>query len=186
MSSSLDAGADADANCTLGLHATTAWLSPTVADNAGSGGPWNIPANAKLQDNKNAWAAVATDSLTTKRLRAHGFNANIPDGSQIQGVTAKIRRRALSLSVRGHSIYLLKSGVTFSDNKADTVNKWDNVYLSKSYGSASDLWGKSWTVDEVNATGFGVAVAAQCTANCSSDQAQVDHIQVQITYRACQ
>ena len=183
LSSGLDSGADA--NCTLGLHVTTPWLSPTVTDNAGSGGPWNVPANAQVQDNNDTWAAVAPNSMTTKRLRARGFDLKIPDGSVIDGVAAKFRREAQGFSVRDFSVHLLKGGVTTGDNKANTSKNWDNVYLSKTYGGTNDLWGETWSVKDVNVTSFGVAIAAQCGVNCTSDQARIDHVQVQVTYRPC-
>lgn len=49
------------------------------------------------------------------------------------------------------------------------------------YGNGSDLWGLSWTVDDINAVNFGIVFSAENTSG-SSATAFVDAIQIEVFY----
>ncbi len=52
------------------------------------------------------------------------------------------------------------------------------------YGSASDLWGTTWTPAEINNTNFGVSLSVLNQSGFSSRTASVDYIQITVTYTA--
>ena len=51
-----------------------------------------------------------------------------------------------------------------------------------SYGSPTDLWGVTWTSDQINAKGFGVVIAAQNEAGGLSDTSYVDSMRINVYY----
>jgi hypothetical protein len=76
-----------------------------------------------------------------------------------------------------NSVRLVKGGVVTGSNFAYTVTPWNTVDTYSTYGSASNLWGTTWTVAEVNATNFGAVLSA----SVSNGTAQVDHMRITVT-----
>lgn len=64
-----------------------------------------------------------------------------------------------------HTVRLTKTaGTAVGDNKAlGSGSRWDTggTWPYRSYGSSSDLWGTTWTVAEINASGFGAIIYYQ-------------------------
>jgi hypothetical protein len=52
----------------------------------------------------------------------------------------------------------------------------------RTHGGTTDLWGATFTRDEVNASNFGVVVSAENTNGSTSNEAKVDHIRLTVTY----
>lgn len=134
------------------------------------------PANA--YSSNDAWATTGTSQ--TLILMGYGFS--IPAGSTINGITAGVERKASANSkfefVTDFSIRLVIDGSVAGDDKKDTVTKWPTTEAAKSYGGVADLWGLTPTVDQVNASNFGI----QLVPNCSSAIAYIDVVTITVTY----
>ena len=76
-----------------------------------------------------------------------------------------------------NSVRLVKSGAPIGSNLAHTVIPWNTVDTYTSYGSASNLWGTTWSVAEINATNFGAVLSA----SVSNGTSQVDHMRITVT-----
>lgn len=76
-----------------------------------------------------------------------------------------------------NSVRLIKTGTVTGSNLAYTVAPWNTVDTYTSYGSASNLWGTTWTVADVNQTTFGAAFSA----SVANGTARVDHMRITIT-----
>lgn len=61
------------------------------------------------------------------------------------------------------TVRLVKAGTVVGDNKAATTTQWPNAAAVATYGSATDLWGTTWTAAEVNASNFGFVLSATVT-----------------------
>jgi len=56
---------------------------------------------------------------------------------------------------------------------------WTKVY----YGSSTDLWGETWTADEINYDNFGVVISVQNTGGAGND-GQIDYVSITVYYSA--
>jgi hypothetical protein len=148
---------------------------------AGAGAGWTNSQNIYDDDSDYATAVVAA-SGTSPNLLATGYGLSIPSGSAINGIQVKVFRFASAgNALKDLTIQLLKAGVPVGSNKA-TSSWWQTGASSNaSYGANNDVWGTTWTGDDVNNAGFGVEVAAQ-NASGSSATGYVDAVQIIVTY----
>lgn len=68
-------------------------------------------------------------------------------------------------------IRLVKGGAVTGSNLASTA-AWPSSDAVATYGGSTSLWGSTWTVADINSTGFGAAVAAQVR----NGTVKVDHM----------
>jgi hypothetical protein len=60
---------------------------------------------------------------------------------------------------------------------------WPTTDTIMRYGSSTDpLWGTNWTPAEINAKGFGVAIASQNPRGGPSDTSYIDNIRINVHY----
>ena len=58
-----------------------------------------------------------------------------------------------------HRVRIIKGGAVGSTDKASGT-AWPTSPAYTTYGGASDLWGETWTAEDINASTFGVAISA--------------------------
>lgn len=132
--------------------------------------------NAALSDDSYA-SAVLTLGADSHLLKASNFGFAIPSDATINGIVLEIERSGTVLSaVQDEFISLMQAGVANGNNKA-SASAWPTTDAYASYGSATDLWGLTWTPTKVNASGFGVAISAVTGAAAI---AQIDHIRITV------
>lgn len=112
----------------------------------------------------------------TKVIAANGteqpsftFNGTVNRSACI-GITLQ-RARALDNEVR-----IMKTGTPAGTNLGLTANAWPTTEAYVTYGGATQLWGLTWTVAEINAATFGAAVSAR-RQNGNLD---VDHMRITV------
>jgi hypothetical protein len=82
--------------------------------------------------------------------------------------------------VRDSTVKLIKGSVISGTNKAAGGTEWPiGSPVAAVYGSPTDLWGVSWTPEDITASNFGVALSVISDVNRI---AYVDYIQVSVTY----
>src|ERR1019366_2263300 len=129
----------------------------TATDLNDQGNPWVNPNNILLSDGSFT-DSTAVSPLVTDTLYVTNFNFTVPSSVSIQGILVAVKGYAPGTTVYAQ---LLKGGVPVGDiypSVLPTVNA--SVY----FGSDSALWGVTWDYSEIDATGFGVALWAECTA----------------------
>ncbi|MBU2578352.1 DUF2341 domain-containing protein [Patescibacteria group bacterium] len=144
---------------------------------------WTTETNVMVDDGVNASITAPTfDSPDYSYvLKATGFSAGVPTGSTIDGILVAIERyNDAGETGKDAVVQLTKTGTRIGDNKADTVNNWPTTATIKEYGGAADKWGTTWTVAEVNASTFGVHLAAQATT--ANADIYVDFIRITVYY----
>ncbi len=77
---------------------------------------------------------------------------------------------------------LIKGGTRQGDNKS-TAAAWAGAYEIVTFGSATDLWGLSWSATDINASNFGVTVAAKGVAGKDA-KVYVDFLRITVYYNA--
>jgi hypothetical protein len=116
------------------------------------------------------------------------FRLEVPAAAEIRGITVTVRRagggpnEAVDAGVR-----LIKGGVMGQSDRSSPM-PWSGPELSNvDYGGATDLWGATWTPEDVNAPDFGVALSAAYTQSAGNGRAYVDIVYVTVSYTlACE
>lgn len=158
----------------------------TVVDGGGSF-VWSDPGNAVSSNNSYAVQSTQYYPYESNALQATDFDFAIPAGSTIDGIVVEIERKADIDSEYGFIVdlvvYAMKGGdIQFAENKADGANHWPLSDTVKSYGGAADLWSNTWTVADINGSGFGAAIAIYSSGEYGDASAYVDHIRITVYY----
>lgn len=139
-----------------------------------------------LGSSNNAYATVSTspgNNTDYLRLTSFGFTtSDIPANSRIDGIEVSIECKASAFrTVYDETVKLRKTSGQVGDNKA--VTTWGSADSTVVYGSSSDLWGTTWTADDIYSSDFGVDFAVNQDAGDSGGAVtSVDIIQIRVTY----
>lgn len=149
---------------------------------------WSNPGNIVSSDNTYASTGTGHSSADSNYLKATNFGFSIPAGSTIDGIVVEVEKYNTNLT--GGGTFDIRARIVKADGTIGTTDKSDpnpwpgvadpNTYVS--YGGATDKWGETWTVADINDTDFGFALSAQ-PQNGSTD-ARVDHVRMTVYYTA--
>ncbi len=119
------------------------------------------------------------------QLLASNFQFEIPSGAKILGISFSFNESADFENVVGdYSVRALANSLPVGLDRAHTT-AWTTTFHTESYGGAADLWGTTWTADEVNGPGFGVALTPLYLDSAGNARAYVDFIRATVTYDVC-
>ncbi len=149
-----------------------------VSDNSFGVAAWVNPNNALASD--DTYAVVAPGNMPTQYLKVTNFGFDIPAPAEVLGIEVELERRSAAGSVSDARARIVKNGVVGATDRAKP-GFWPTVDTPVTYGSASDLWGETWTAADINANGFGFALSV--TDNV--DTAAVDAIAITVHYSLC-
>ena len=131
-------------------------LASGASDVTGAGSvAWDIPAvapgGARLASISFSGAARSHD------LRLDTFGFAIPTGATVLGIEVALARRSSVPSAIADfgSMELMQGGTP--GGTSYTGATWSTSWETATYGSPTDLWGRTWTPAQVNASGFGVS-----------------------------
>jgi len=85
----------------------------------------------------------------TLTISHYGFA--IPTGATINGIKLEASRTAIG-TVSDKAVTLFKG--TAKDNGAWPAGPPDGPYITTTYGGPTDLWGTTWTAEDINALAF--------------------------------
>ena len=108
------------------------------------------------------------------------FKHEIPPEAIIRGITIELRR-AGSDRVADRSVQILKGGERRTAERAKTA-LWTTDLTWVTYGGPDDLWGESWTAEDLNADDFGVAIELTYTRDSGNTRAFVDQVRATVQY----
>lgn len=159
---------------------------------ANSGFAWTNPSNAETSNNVRAIAILDDLNPESQELTAVGFVLAIPGGATIDGIQVDIEKSLAAssqpglITIQDLVVKLLKAGVAHGSNLADIGTAWGTVDAYKTYGGPADLWGGTWTPDDINDANFGTFIKARIDNGleiapyfCSG---RVDHMRITVTY----
>ncbi len=160
-------------------------LTPaTIAEDATVGTlAWETLANARVTDGATARVTISTGQVT-KYIKVTKPGFAIPESAIITGIEVKVARWSLTSFIfpSDDSVKLVKGGTPVGTDHAVTGVNWPLEAGSIVYGSPTDLWGTTWTPAQINAEGFGVALAATSLHVEASSAAQVDGFTFTVYY----
>jgi hypothetical protein len=152
-----------------------------VDRSAGAGAGWTNPGFITASDNNRASAAIAGNGISPN-LDATGFGFTIPTGSLISGIRVTVERRADGSAIDDDDVFLLKAGAPVGSDKASGTDYTTSTSdETMTYGGSSDLWGTTWTAEELNASNFGFRLRTDSDTS-SARNAFIDHISIRIYY----
>jgi hypothetical protein len=149
---------------------------------------WTNPTNAVSSNNTYATVAGdgSGDTLQSHYLKATNFGFSIPGGATISGIVVEVEAKDDGLATNKiNLVRLVKGGAIQPQSQAaDSPAALTTTDTYKVYGSSSQLWGQTWTDADINASTFGVVVAAQLDFLGSGvvSTASIDHIRITIYY----
>lgn len=167
-------------------------MTTTGPNSAGAGASiagalqnWTNPGNITSSNDSDARVANVTTGADTDLLAATQLGFSIAADQSILGITVEIEAADLgTLADTALSIVqLTKDGSTGvgSDLESGTqqLTLTDTYYT---YGGAANLWGTTWTYAEVNASTFGVLIAARGIESGNAGFVDIDHVRITITH----
>jgi hypothetical protein len=147
-------------------------------------------ANVTASDNVYA-TAVHCDCCdqNTQCLQVNDFGFSIPAGAVIDGIVLEVEKKRSAASGPGSSgivedngLQIMKGGVLVGPNKSQYGVDWPLTDTYVSYGTATDLWGTTWTPADINSSGFGVSLASISYICGSTITTSIDHVRITVYY----
>jgi len=148
---------------------------------------WSNPGNVISDNNSYASSVLLNSSAISHYLESSNYSFSIPAGATINGIQVTIGRYASNIfgitRIQDNVVKLIKAGSVVGTNKAVTGTNWPTAETPITYGGASDLWGTSWTADDIKNSNFGVSLSIlNATTMSNSYTGYVDYIQIAVTY----
>ena len=149
----------------------------------GSNRTWSSITNAAPSDNAYASFGNLTGGVGsyTDYLVATGFGFAIPSGVTIEGIIVTVERSDPNVRTSDYSIRIVKGGV-IGASEHSSGSPYLTLDQYQAYGGSIDLWGETWTEADINASNFGVAIAAQRSNPGGTTAGRVDDIQITVFY----
>ena len=154
--------------------------------NPGSG--WTNPGNAVSSNNAVA-TATANDDQATDALVCTGYGFTVPAGATILGIIMRVERRTSAVPpgtapTRDATVRVIKNGAA-TPTEGATATNYTNGDVVEVHGSATELWGETWTDADINNANFGAGFVAQKVGTAGNAVTiSVDHIQLEVFYNA--
>ncbi len=149
---------------------------------------WSNPDNALSSDGHFSNAAALVIGTNSEYLVLTDFGFSIPASSTIDGITVEIQKKAVkvlmvvgSAVVTDNSVMIVKGGVIGGTDHASATTWSTGAATYAQYGHSSDAWGRTWTVADINAADFGIAISASF-GGLVLPNAQIDHVRITVHY----
>lgn len=157
-------------------------LFPGTIGTTGAGANvWVNTNNLKSSTDSSAVSTFQFIGLQTPKLSCTDFGFAIPSGATITGIEFEFNRKAgLASDVEDAEIKVV--GATGTSSDAAAAGFWPTSLTSITYGGASDLWGKTWTADDVNSSSFGIEITCGNTSANPFSGASADFLTATVYY----
>lgn len=150
----------------------------TAADDSSVGTVvWTNPDRAKTQDGSKASAALGSAAVS-HYLKVTNFGFSVPATATVKGISVYVNCTADGSNVVDNSVKLVVNGVVSGEDKASG----GSVTAGRTFGSATDTWGNSFTPAIVNASNFGAVFSLKNTHASVALNGYVDSIQITVYY----
>ncbi len=157
----------------------------TQVDNGG-GVAWGLPERITAEDSTPASVQITVVSAWSDYLDGKAFGFSIGAGDTIDGIRLRVRKATTGPGAyfyRDQHVRLLKAGVIAGDDKSiDQDWNWGGTYIWRTYGGAADLWGTTWTPEDINHAAFGARVSCYRYNGTSAIQAWADCFRITVYY----
>ena len=140
---------------------------------------WTSTAQVTTQNDVGAVGSLGGSSRESQWLVTSGHGFTVPIDARVTGIEVSVRRRSESARIADNGARLVVGGTVLATPDRAIAGAWSSTFSAVTYGGATDLWGRTWTPAEINAAGFGFALAVQHTGS-GPDAAHVDHVTITV------
>ncbi len=140
---------------------------------------WADPGNITADDSLYATADFGAAGVS-EILKATNYGFSIDSSAVIDGIQVTVGKSGTGDSINDAKVRLIKGGTETGDNKS-SADAWPAVQAESNYGGPTDDWNEGWTVADINASDFGVAISASNSGD-AVQTASVDYVQVTVFY----
>ena len=134
-----------------------------IGTNVGGAGSvdWVEPSAISSPGSPYAVATLNKDNRYSNYLQGTNYSFNLPINATVTGIEVVINHMSSgnNPSIYDNHVSLVKAGVVVGDDKASLIPWLKGNFSTTTYGSATDLWGTTWTATDINDVNFGVALA---------------------------
>jgi len=148
-------------------------------DYAGGVRPWANESDAASSNNAYATSAGLRNPGISEWLKCTNFSMGVPAGATIDGIIVRIERKASAGGANLDEIVQLVKGGSFVGNNKATATFYTTSDVVVYYGGASDKWGTTWSVAQVNASDFGIGFVTDMDSQTTT---YVDMINIIVYY----
>ena len=142
---------------------------------------WSNEANVTADDGSVANSASSSAAgEKTWTLYGHNLGLSLPDGAVIRGIEARIEAGNSGNENSFDDVVLRKADGTFTTTDRSDAATLIGPLTAYTYGSATDLWGESWTKADVEDADFGAGFAF--LSDNASAAVDVDYIALNVHY----
>lgn len=162
--------------------ADTGWLNPNSVVNLpmGYGFSWGNIHFVKISDNNRAIRPNMGTNKISDAIKVYNFNANIPAGNAVVGIKVRVEKLASRYNIKDYaSPRMVRDGTIEGDIK----NNPDWFPVSEQYveyGGEGDLWGLTWTLDQINSSATGFIQCIKQYVNLGNTY--IDNMQMKVYY----
>ena len=167
-----------------GAYAQSTKTPGTILSSSPGSVVWSGMENVKTSNNVYATVSLSKNEPTSQYLQVTNFGFGLPEAVEILGIIVTIEKSASPSYIKDSRVSLVKKGSVQATNKA-LASPWPGSDENVTYGSASDLWGSTWSGADINASNFGVVIAATNSYDKDSPkkEARVDSVQIAVYYK---
>jgi len=140
---------------------------------------WTDSSNVEDNDSTYATSGIGIGGYDTHYIYVDNLGFDLPNNATIEGIEIQMHAKSqFSTGGSEKNAQLLKYGSPVGD--IDT----GNISLTSSrskylLGADDDLWGETWTVNQIESADFGFRTQFTCPSTCQID---LDYIWVKVYY----
>lgn len=156
------------------------------ADNSGTGTvAWASPGNITTSNDVRTTASL-TAGVISHWLVSSSHGHTVPTGATINGIVLRIEKSEDAGIVIDDKVRIVQGGTIGTTDKASAATWNLTTDANADYGTGTtDLWGLTWTVAQINASGFGGAISAKNNGGGKlTRSARVDYMATTVYYTA--
>ena len=136
------------------------------------------PSSAQLSDNSYCTSVLLLGQITNY-LKATTFGFTIPLDATVNGIVVEVEKSTtLSTSITDNSVKIVKGG-SITGTELASASQWATADAYATYGTATELWGTTWTPTDINSGNFGIVISGVAAVAAT---AQIDHVRISIYY----
>lgn len=171
--------------------ATETKIAGTGANVATSGTiAWGVPANITSDNAVYSTASTSVESFAVSNyLRGTNFGFNVPSGSTINGILVELQLFADAylpaepVVITASQCKIVKGGSAAGTLQSPSFSDITDTESLLTYGSASNLWGTTWSAADINSSNFGFDFQVSFDDAISLGNAcNVDYIKITVDY----
>lgn len=160
--------------------------SPTTSEDNGGAEPLGNATAATSENGSSVTFGPSGSAAASNYLKTTGFGFSIPTGATVDGILVEWKKACGTLdagwTAKDSAVRIVKGDVIGSTDKSVSGN-WPSATLAYvSHGGASDLWGETWSISDINASDFGAAISAVRGDGASVRQGIIDHCRITVYY----